>query len=59
MSIKVAQSDFTRKMIDFDTFRYKNCLKLQENWANSLFPKALKLAESAKYRPIWSHWLGR
>ena len=33
MSTKVAQNDFTRKMIDFDTFT-KNCLRMWEIWAN-------------------------
>ena len=47
MSIKVVQNDFTRKMIDFDTF-YKNCLRMWEIWANSLLPKASKKLPKVK-----------
>ena len=28
-----------------------------EIWGNYLVPKALKVAQSQKNRPIWSHWL--
>ena len=30
---KLPKSDFTRKIIDFDTFR-KKCLRMWEIWAN-------------------------
>ena len=50
MSIKVAQNDFIRKMIDFDSecgkFGQINCCQ-----------RLLKVAQSPINRPIWSHWL--
>ena len=33
MSIKMPKIDFTRKMIDFDTFA-KNCRRMWEIWTN-------------------------
>ena len=32
MSIKVAKNNFTRKMIDFETF--KNCLRMWKIWTD-------------------------
>ena len=50
MSIKVAQNDITRKMIDFDTFA-KKCLRMWEIWANKLLPKALKSCQKSNKLP--------
>ena len=54
MSIKVTQNDFTRKIIDFDTF--KNCLTIWAIWVKLLLPPALNGCPKSKNRPIWTHW---
>ena len=57
MSIKVAQKWFQQKNARF-WHLYKKCLRMLEIWAYLLLPKALKVAQSPIYRPIWSHYRG-
>ena len=53
MSIKVAQNDFTRRMIDFDTTRKiaKECGRFGQIYC---YQRLKKVAQTAKNRPIWS-----
>ena len=57
MSLKVAQNDFTRKMIDFDTFT-KIPYDFGRFVQNNSCQRLLKVAQSAKNRQIWSHRSG-